>query len=119
LRHIERTRLLVHLIDVSAASDRDPVQDFHVIMAELASFDPKLAEKPIVVVASKIDAAQNPERIEKLKSFCQERGLPFFEISAVTGAGLDVFKLKLAERAYNRRQRRESGDLRRHFRSCP
>ncbi len=98
LRHIERTRLLVHLIDVSSGSDRDPVQDFHIIQGELASFSPKLAEKPSLVVASKIDAAQNPERIEKLKSFCQERGLPFFAISAVTGAGLDPLKFGMAER---------------------
>ncbi len=98
LRHIERTRLLVHLIDVSPASDRDPVQDFHVIQGELASFDPKLAEKALLVVASKIDAAQNPERIEKLEVFCRERDLPFFRISAVTGAGLDLLKFHMAER---------------------
>jgi len=103
LRHIERTRLLVHMIDVGEASGRDPVQDFHVIMNELASFDPKLAEKPVLVVASKIDTAQNPERIEKLQSFCQENGLPFYAVSAVTGAGLDLFKLKLAERVRDAR----------------
>ncbi|HYM10017.1 MAG TPA: GTPase ObgE [Bryobacterales bacterium] len=98
LRHIERTRLLVHLIDVSSASDRDPVQDYHVILAELASFNPRLAEKPVLVVASKIDAAQNPERIEKLEAFCRERDLPFFAISAVTGTGLAQLKFAMAER---------------------
>jgi GTP-binding protein len=72
-------------------------------MNELASFDPKLAEKPVLVVASKIDTAQNPERIEKLQSFCQENGLPFYAVSAVTGAGLDLFKLKLAERVRDAR----------------
>jgi GTP-binding protein len=98
LRHIERTRLLVHLIDVSPASDRDPVEDFHVVMGELASFNPQLAEKPILVVASKIDAAQNPGRIERLEAFCRDRSLPFFAISAVTGEGLDALKFHMAER---------------------
>ncbi|HZS52304.1 MAG TPA: GTPase ObgE [Bryobacterales bacterium] len=98
LRHIERTRLLVHLIDVSEASDRDPVDDFRVIAGELASFNPQLAEKPVLVVASKIDAAQHPERIEKLRAFCLGRDLPFFALSAVTGAGLDQLKFHMAER---------------------
>jgi GTP-binding protein len=98
LRHIERTRLLVHLIDVGEANPRDPVQDFHVIMRELESFNPELAQKPVLVVASKIDAAQNPERIEKLEAFCRARNLPYFAISAVTGAGLDRLKYQMAER---------------------
>ncbi len=98
LRHIERTRLLVHLIDVSAASDRDPVEDYRVITEELASFNPRLAEKAVLVVASKIDAAQNPERIQSLEDFCRDRDLPFLAISAVTGAGLDLLKLRMAER---------------------
>ena len=98
LRHLERTRLLAHLIDVSAANPRDPIHDYHVITDELASFNPALAQKPLLVVASKIDAAQNPERIEHLASFCRSRELPFFAISAVTGAGLDELKFHMAER---------------------
>ncbi len=98
LRHIERTRLLVHLIDVSEASERDPVDDFRVIAGELASFNPQLAEKPVLVVASKIDAAQHPERIEKLRAFCLDRDLPFFALSAITGEGLDQLKFHMAER---------------------
>ena len=97
LRHLERTRLLAHLIDVSAASDRDPIQDFHVILRELESFNPRLAQKPILVVASKIDVVQNPERLEKLGVFCRDRNIPFFPISAVTGAGLDALKFRMAE----------------------
>jgi GTP-binding protein len=98
LRHIERTGLLVHLVDVSESSGRDPVEDFQVILGELASFNPLLAEKPVLVVASKIDAAQTPERIEKLRQLCRDRHLPFVPISAVTGAGLDELKYQMAER---------------------
>jgi len=97
LRHIERTRLLAHLVDVSSTHPRDPVEDYQVILRELESFDPRLALKPILVVASKIDAAQNPERIHKLEAFCRDRGLPFFPISSVTGAGLDPLKFRMAE----------------------
>src|SRR5438046_1494404 len=61
LRHIERTKLLVHLVDVSEASGREPVQDFETVMTELASFSGELAQKPMLVVASKIDAAQSPQ----------------------------------------------------------
>src|SRR5690348_10660625 len=64
LRHIERTKLLVHLVDVSEATGREPVHDFETVMTELASFSSELAQKPMLVVASKIDAAQSPERIE-------------------------------------------------------
>src|SRR5690242_18901240 len=64
LRHIERTKLLVHLVDVSEASGRDPVQDFDTVMRELESFSPELVRKPMLVVASKIDAAQDAARVD-------------------------------------------------------
>ena len=86
LRHIERTRLLAHLVDVSEASGRDPVHDFETVMAELASFSEDLAAKPMIVVATKMDAAQDPARVESLRQVAAERGLPFFKISSVTGA---------------------------------
>ena len=103
LRHIERTRLLVHLIDLSDASPRDPVEDYGVILGELAAFNPKLAQKPVLVVASKIDATQNTERLQKLEAFCRDRELPFFRISAVTGEGLDQLKYRIAERVRQER----------------
>src|SRR5579872_6451744 len=85
LRHVERTRLLLHLIDVSDASGRpDPVQDFKVIMHELESWGTGLEEKPMIVVASKLDVA-NPEKLTKLKRFASRSKLPFLAISAVTG----------------------------------
>src|SRR5689334_6304065 len=73
LRHIERTRLLVHLVDVSDASGRpDPVKDFQVIMGELASFGAQLEQKPIIMAASKIDIA-NKEKLAKLKRYCTRK----------------------------------------------
>ena len=97
LRHIERTRLLVHLVDVSEFSGRDPVSDFHIIMKELASFSESLAEKPMFVVASKIDVAQDTSRIDELRDLAQSLNLPFFEISSVTGAGIDALKFAIAQ----------------------
>jgi GTP-binding protein len=98
LRHVERTRLLVHLIDVSEFSGRDPVEDYRVILNELASFSQDLVKKPMVVVATKIDITQDPQRIEGLREFCRRESLPFFTISAVTGAGVDELKYALGAR---------------------
>src|SRR5271169_3449014 len=97
LRHIERTRLLVHLVDVSDASGRpDPVEDFRVIMDELKSFGHGLDEKPMLVVASKTDVA-NPEKLKKLRAMAKRRKLPFFAISAVSGAGINELKYAVGE----------------------
>src|SRR5271170_7557653 len=81
LRHIERTRLLVHLVDVSEATGRDPAEDFRVVMEELEGFSPDLVRKPMFVVASKVDVAQDPGRIEELRAVAAERQLPFYEVS--------------------------------------
>lgn len=102
LRHIERTRLLVHLVDVSESSGRDPVSDFHIILNELASFSEELARKPMFVVGSKIDVAQDPDRIAALHSLANEKGLPFFQISAVTGQGIDALRRAMAEAVVRR-----------------
>jgi GTP-binding protein len=88
LRHIERTRLLLHLVDVSPASGRDPVSDLDVVDGELASYSADLALKPQIVVATKIDAAQDRDRVEALEKAARRRRRPFFPISAVTGDGL-------------------------------
>jgi len=98
LRHIERTRLLAHLVDVSESSGRDPVQDFDVIMHELASFSEDLAAKPMIVVATKMDVAQDPSRVSSLRELAGKRGLAFFEISSATGRGIDDLKFAMAER---------------------
>ncbi len=98
LRHIERTRLLVHLVDVSDASGRpDPVEDFKVIMGELRSFGHGLDEKPMIIAASKADVA-NPDKLKKLQAMAKRKKLPFYEISAVTGAGIDKLKYAIGKR---------------------
>src|SRR5580704_15867224 len=97
LKHIERTSVIVHLVDISDASDRpDPVADFKVITEELKSFDPALAAKPTILVAAKADVA-NPEKLKKLKAMAKRRKLPFFVISAVTGDGVEPLKYAIAE----------------------
>jgi GTP-binding protein len=88
LKHIERTRLVAHLIDTSDASDRDPVHDFEIISGELAAFSEKLAEKPVIVVATKLDATTDRTRLEKLRDFCAGRGLEFYAISSASGEGV-------------------------------
>ena len=98
LRHIERTRLLAHLVDVSEATGRDPVHDFETVMNELASFNEDLAHKPMFVVATKMDAAQDPARVESLRNLARDRGLDFYEISSVTGKGLADLRHAMAER---------------------
>ena len=97
LRHIERTRLLVHLVDVSESSGRDPVEDFRVVREELASFSEGLVKKPMVVVATKIDVAQDLKRVAGLRSLAEAKGLPFYEISSVTGQGIEGLKYEMAQ----------------------
>jgi GTP-binding protein len=97
LRHVERTRLLAHLVDVSDTG-RDPVHDFEVILAELASFSDDLAKKPMIVVATKMDAAQDAKRVAALQRLAKKRGMPFFKISSVTGDGIKELKRAMAER---------------------
>src|SRR6476620_5526239 len=83
LRHIERTKVLVHLVDVSGASGRDPVQDFEVIRNELRQFNPAVAAKPQIVAANKIDALDDPDRLSALRAHVERLGLPYHEISGV------------------------------------
>jgi GTPase len=97
LRHIERTRLLVHLVDVSDGSGRpDVVKDVEVILGELSSFGAELERKPMIIVASKVDVA-NPEKLKKLKQWATRKKLKFHPISAVTGEGIEQLKYAMAE----------------------
>jgi GTP-binding protein len=98
LRHIERTRLLVHLVDVSDSSGRpDPVKDFEVIMGELASFGAGLEKKPMIVAASKIDVASKT-KLAKLKRYAKSQHFELLPISAVTGEGVEKLKYAMASK---------------------
>ncbi len=87
LKHVERTKILVHLVDVSQP-DRDPIADYRTIMRELMLFNEALSSQRQVVVASKMDALADPRSLTRLKSMCSRRKIPFQGISAVTGQGI-------------------------------
>src|SRR5260221_10382626 len=97
LKHVERTRLLVHLIDTSDATDADPIHSFEVITGELRAFSESLAEKPMIVVASKLDATTDQTRVNELRAFCEKQSLPFHSISAPTGDGVKELVRALAD----------------------
>jgi GTP-binding protein len=88
LRHVERTRLLVHLIDTSDTAETDPREAFEIIEGELRAFSEALTEKPMIVVATKLDATTDRRKLEELRGFCEETGREFHAISAATGEGL-------------------------------
>jgi GTP-binding protein len=115
LSHLERTKVLVHLVDVSAMSGREPVEDFDVIMRELALFPGRdasgeqLADKPMVVAANKIDALDDPGRLERLREHVAKQGFPLFAVSAVTGDGVPAL-LETVWQAIARHATRLSAD---------
>jgi GTP-binding protein len=88
LRHVERTRILIHLIDLDPANTRDPVQDYLTIHEELLAYSPDLALRQEIVVGNKADLPDTEDRQRALERFCGTRGLPFHAISAVTGLGI-------------------------------
>jgi GTP-binding protein len=89
LRHTERTRLLVHMLDLDPQTGRDPLDDLAVIDAELAAYSPALARRPQIIVANKADLfPPNAPRLAAIERHCRNAGLPFHAISAVTGLGL-------------------------------
>ena len=91
LRHVERTRLLLHLIDVSPMEERDPIDEYRTIEAELTQHSPVLAAKPRIVVASKMDVA-DPDKVKKLEQWCRHNQIEVIRISSVTGEGLEELK---------------------------
>lgn len=97
LRHVERTRLLIHVIDVAGTEVRDPVQDFYKINAELSNYSEKLSNKLQVVAANKIDVMQDEENYRRLEKVAKQKGYEIFKISAVTGEGLNELFNRVAE----------------------
>ena len=96
LRHVERCRLIVHVVDVSGIEGRDPCEDFEVINAELAKFNEELAERPQIVAANKSDMASE-EQIERFRKFIEDKNIPFFCISAATTQGTAELVKKVSE----------------------
>jgi GTP-binding protein len=100
LKHVERTKVLVHLVDSSEYTGREAAHDFDVILSELRSFSEELADKPMIVVASKIDACQEPARIEEIRDKAKSANMPFMEISSVTGAGIEELRFALRDELF-------------------
>ena len=90
LKHLDRTKLLVHLVDVSGASGREPVEDFEAVQRELSLFSAELGAKPQIVAATKIDSLDEPALVDRLQAHVASRGLAFARVSAVTGEGVDA-----------------------------
>lgn len=97
LRHVERTRLLLHVIDIAGTEGRDPVDDFNKINEELKKYSEKLAGRKQIIVANKTDSMQNEENYKELEKLAKEKGLEIFKISAVTGSGLKELFNHVAE----------------------
>lgn len=97
LRHVERCRLIVHIVDVSGVEGRDPEQDFEIINAELAKFSEELAERPQILVANKCDIATAEQR-EKFRKYAESKNLTFMEISGATKMGTHELVMKIAEK---------------------
>jgi GTP-binding protein len=90
LKHIERTKVLVHLVDLSSETGRDPVEDFEIIRGELKSYSAEVFAKPQIAVANKMDALDDPERLKKLEAHLKKKRLPLLKISGATGDGVDT-----------------------------
>ncbi len=95
LRHVERTQLLLHLVEVSGMA-ADPIKDYLTVTGELEAYSPAVAAKPKMVVATKLDALDDETKLDEFKAFCEAQGLEFFQISAASGLGLKelVFALR-------------------------
>jgi GTPase len=116
LRHVERTKLLLHLIDVSGLAG-DPMADYETISRELEAYSNEVARKPKIVVATKIDALDDENRLQALREYCEREGLSFYAISAATGRGLKEMlgavhrrleELRIEEQ---QKQRRDEGQV--------
>mgnify|MGYP001089924297 CR=1 FL=1 len=98
LRHVERTSLILHLVDVSDYLQSDPVKDFEKIQKELELYNPELINKSFAVVGTKIDIAYEGKRLKRLETYCKEKGIDFFPLSAVKKEGIDKLLEYLSEK---------------------
>jgi GTPase len=115
LSHLERTKVLVHIVDVSSASGRDPVQDFDIITRELELFPgrdasgERLADKPLVAAANKIDALDEPDRLERLTAHLRRIDVPLYPVSAATGEGMTSLLEAIWRELSSARERQAAG----------
>ncbi|MEW6118278.1 MAG: GTPase ObgE [Nitrospirota bacterium] len=103
LRHVERTSILLHLVDISDITPSDPVEDFEKINRELVLYNPDLMLKPMAVAGTKLDMAFEKVRLHRLRDYCECKGLDFFPLSAVTGEGIRQLVIYLSEKVKERR----------------
>jgi GTP-binding protein len=100
LKHVERTKVLVHLVDASEFTGREAAHDFDVILDELRNFSEELAQKPMIVVASKVDACQDAGRIVEISDKAKSLDMPFLAVSSVTGAGIEELRFLLRDQLF-------------------
>jgi GTP-binding protein len=103
LRHVERTSILLHLVDISDMQTSDPVDDFEKINRELVLYSPELLKKPMAVAGTKLDIAHDGERLNRLKKYCAKNGFDFFPVSSATGKGVKELVLYLSKKAGSER----------------
>lgn len=101
LRHIERTKILVHVVDVASVEGRDPIQDFDGVNKELKEYSEALAQKPQIVVANKVDVLENESGFNEFKNYVESKGFKVFKISAVNGQGLKELMYFIGEQLKN------------------
>ena len=98
LRHVERTSILLHLVDISAVAEEDPAGSFEKINRELGLYNAELMAKPQIVVGTKLDIVGDGQRLERLRGYCKLNGIGFFAVSAVTGKGIKGLLSRLSEK---------------------
>ncbi|MBI5408918.1 MAG: GTPase ObgE [Nitrospirae bacterium] len=98
LRHVERTSILLHLVDISEMAEGDPVENFEKINKELELYSPELVKKPLAVAATKLDIKGDGEKLDRLAQYCKDRGYDFFPLCAVTGEGTKELLTYLGEK---------------------
>src|SRR5262249_46275917 len=99
LKHIERTRVLLHFIDVSGMNESDPVDEFRAIESEMAAHNPELSRKPEIVVAAKMDVAVE-KKVRKLERWCAKNDFQLMKISSITGEGLEDLKYAVVKKLF-------------------
>jgi GTPase len=98
LRHVERTKLLIHLLDLSPATGRDPIDDYETLNRELAAYSPELSKKPQIVTPNKIDITEAREKLKDVKKYFDKKGITIYPVSSATGEGLKELVFEAGKR---------------------